>query len=655
MKKYRQSKTTARKQKLRTLTQTIKYAMRQKHRDYLVKIKDSFLDNPKLFWSYHKSTCRHRESKVSEISYKGVTAKTAAHKAELFNAFFSSVFTSHRSNIGEDTINNSLPIRTEQNLSDITIGVEEVANCLHGLDTSKASGPDGLPSRLLKECAQQIAPSLCTLFNHSLQCGRMPLEWKSANITPLHKKQRKEPAENYRPISLLPIVSKVLERCMYSQFYEHVSYLITPHQHGFLRNRSCVTQLLSMLHSIGQKLDTNEQTDIAYLAKAFDSVDHSILLQKLKCYGVTGRLLNWFADYLNNRRQRVVMDGATSQWTPVTSGVPQGSILGPMLFVIFINDAPDVINNKAIPALFADDTKLYKNITSVNDCNQLQETLTHLDTWSQDNNVKFNGSKCKVLSVTRKKAPISFPYHLGSTELSRVDDEKDLGVIFSSKLQWNLHINEMVSKANRQLGVLKRTCYSLTDINIRRRLYLSLVKSKLSYATQVWSPTHNRQLSERIERVQRRATKWILRTGTCEIPYKQRLLKLELLPLSYDREMKDLVFFFKALYGYVDLNINNCVSFIQHGRNRLSQATGVMLQTPMCRTATFQSSYFNRIVKPWNNVCHDVNPDTFSSPISFKNFLKRSYLELLCSVYDVDLPCTWFSVRDCPCHREQRK
>jgi hypothetical protein len=121
-------------------------------------------------------------------------------------------------------------------------------------------------------------------------------------------------------------------------------------------------------------------------------------------------------------------------------------------------------------------------------------------------------------------------------------------------------------------------------------------------SSKVWSPTHNRQLSERIERVQRRATKWILRTGTCEMPYKQRLLKLELLPLSYDREMKDLVFFFKSLYGYVDLNINNCVSFVQHGRNRLSQATGVMLQIPMCRTATFQSSYFNRIVKPYGTV-----------------------------------------------------
>ena len=285
----------------------------------------------------------------------------------------------------------------------------------------------------------------------------------------------------------------------------------------------------------------------------------------------------------------------------------------------------------------------------------MQKTLANLDTWSQDNNIKFNGSKCKVLSVTRKKAPVSFPYHLGSKELLRVDDEKDLGVIFSRKLQWNLHINQMVLKVKRQLGVLKRTCYSLTDINIRCTLYLSLVKSNLSYATQVWSPTHNRQLSERIERVQRRATKWILRTRTCEMPYKQHLLKLELLPLSYDREMKDLIFFFKSSYGYVNLNINNCVSFVQHGRTRLSQATGVMLQTPMCRTATFQFSYFNRIVKLWNSVCHNVNPDSFSSPISFKNFLKHRYLELLHSVYDVELSCTWSLVRDCPCHREPQK
>ena len=225
----------------------------------------------------------------------------------------------------------------------------------------------------------------------------------------------------------------------------------------------------------------------------------------------------------------------------------------------------------------------------MSDCNQLQQTLINLDAWSQDNNIKVNESKCKVMSVTRKKAPITFPYQLGSKELLRVTNEKNLSVIFSSKLQLNVHINQMVSKASRQLGVLKRTCYSLTSIKIRRTLYLSLVKSKLSYASQVWSPIHNRQFSERIERVQRRATKWVLRTRTSEITCKQRLLKLELLPLSYDREIKDLVLLFKAVCGYVDLNINNCVRFIQHGRTRQCRATGVILQPPTCRTATFQS------------------------------------------------------------------
>jgi hypothetical protein len=268
-----------------------------------------------------------------------------------------------------------------------------------------------------------IAPSLCSLFNHSLQSGTLPSEWKSANVTPVHKKNKKEPATNYRPISLLSIVSKVLERCVCHRFFKHVQDMINKSQHGFLHGRSCATQLLATLHHIGQLLDRNVQTDVLFLdfAKAFDSIDHTILLKKLRCYGMSGNMYNWFTDYLRGLTQCVVVDGATSEWSQVTSGVPQGSILGPMLFLLFINDLPDIIPPSTSTGLYADDTKLYKAIRSRQDCDLLQESLSLADDWSKQSNIDFNASKCKVLTISCRKSPIETKYHLGSTKLVRVD------------------------------------------------------------------------------------------------------------------------------------------------------------------------------------------------------------------------------------------
>ena len=341
-------------------------------------------------------------------------------------------------------------------------------------------------------------------------------------------------------------------------------------------------------------------------------------------------MYSWFTDYLHGRKQRVVVDGVASGWSQVTSGVPQGSILSPMLFLLFTNDLPDIIPPPTSTGLYADDTKLYNATKSSHDCDHLQQALSCADDWSKQSNIDFNVSKCKVLTISRRKSPIESKYHLDSTELMRVDSEVDLGVTVTSKLSWNQHIILTVSKANKMLGLLRRTCPLLTNRDARRTLYLSLVKSQMCYATEIWSPSQS-TFKINLERIQRRATRWILRVKIGDASYKDRLLALNLLPLCYDREIKDLTFFFKAMYGHYDLNVFDYVSVVGHSRTRNCVNPSLMLKVPSCKSSTFQSSFFNRIVHLWNIVCRTAQPSDLRSLTRFRSFLSRTYLQLLLS------------------------
>ena len=263
--------------------------------------------------------------------------------------------------------------------------------------------------------------------------------------------------ENYRPISLLPVISKVLERCVLAGLRDDISHPISREQPGFLAGRSCVTQLTSVLHYIGGQLDAGKQIDIIYLdmSKAFDKVDHTKLLGRLHQYGITGKLHDWFRSYLQERKQQVTVLGATSRELPVTSGVPQGSLLGPILFLLFVDDLPNTVKTSRVPC-YADDTKIFKSIDSITHCNALQSDLNDLVSWSESSGFIFNQSKCKYQCITRKKSPVQPTYNINETPLESCDTEKDLGVWVSSNLTSDKQVTEQCAKANKLLGFVSR-------------------------------------------------------------------------------------------------------------------------------------------------------------------------------------------------------
>ena len=527
-------------------------------------ISKEIKNNNKVFWRYVNSQ-RTAKASIPDLERQdGTKANTDEEKAEILNHQFTNVFTREDlSNVPEFD-----PLPCNSYLDQINISSAEVKKKLSKLRTDKSCGPDEVHPYILKHLSECMSIPLAIIFNRSIRTGIVPEIWKEGIVTALFKKGKKSLASNYRAITLTSVVCKILEKLIVEHLINHLktNNLEDINQHGFTPKKSTVTNLLQALNIWSESISHGLPVDVLYLdfEKAFDKVPHHRLICQLHKFGIRGHTLSWITDYLHNRYQRVRVNGALSSRSKVLSGVPQGSVLGPALFLLFVADITPLVNN--FISLYADDSKLfnsiYENDTSDESVLSIQHDINSLSLWADNMQMSFNVDKChalhlghrnknhiytlpKMSNIIKRKNHISYTYTFH--QLKNVEEEKDLGVIMDNNLNFKSHISQKISKANSMIYLIKN-CFKYLDADMFKTLYKSLIRPHLEYASPIWSPTAKGEIL-RLEGVQRRATKLV--PGITRLPYIERLKQLQLPTLEYRRIRQDQI----LLFNYIQQNI----------------------------------------------------------------------------------------------------
>ena len=453
-------------------------------------------ENPKKWWSILKNIwSNHKDIVIPPINDGSETATSDVDKANAFNSFFLKA-------AQVDDLNAQLPLQDipAYCLDTIIITETEVSDQLAALNINKAYGPDDISPRFLKEGGQTIVPALTKLFQLSLDSCTFDSSWKRANVTHLHKKNDRANMSNYRPVSLLSTLGKIMEKIIFKHVYNYLvdHALITQYQSGFLPGVSTVSQLTELYHSFCQALSKKEQVRVVFLdiSKSFDKVWHRGLIFKLSQTGISGGLLNWFSNYLHDRQQRVIINGQCSDWGHICAGVPQGSVLGPLLFLIYINDLSKIIQSSQI-RMFADDTCLF--VTN-KDRERAQVTLNRdlhlISNWAHQWLVTFSPPKTESKLVSNKKDRDSIPDIVFQGEvIKNVSSHKHLGVFISSDLKWNNHIEYLCERASKKLSMLKSLKFTL-DRKSLETIYVSFIRPSLEYANTLWAGAYDKDLTK---------------------------------------------------------------------------------------------------------------------------------------------------------------
>ncbi len=565
------TKSDARKTKIREKLVSIELLLQKSHTEARTRKErlavKAIKNNSKFFFSYAKQYSTVRSKIGPLLDEKNEYTNSSFEMANILSKQYSSVFSLPCSSpyfeITEDT---NIPT-----LTDVTFTEEDISDAIDELRNSAASGPDGLSAILLKNCKASLFRPLAGLWRDCLDQGITPTKLKEAHIIPIYKGGHQGLASNYRPVALTSHLIKIFEKVMRKNivdfFQEH--QLLNNSQHGFTIGRSCLSQLLAHYDEILNLVESGKNVDTVYLdfAKAFDKVDHAILLKKLSLLGVRGKVLTWLNSFLTSRTQQVMVNGVLSHAAEVKSGVPQGSVLGPLLFLVLISDIDVNVLTSFLPS-FADDTRV-SNIRVYLGCHAsaLQGDLEVIYQWAIDNNMSFNNSKFELIR-RGLDSTLKLCTNYTSSDGSIIDDKdhvKDLGITMSSDCTFREHINKMCQSARNMCSWVLRTFKSRSSI-LMLTLWKSLVMPILDYCSQLWCPMLKGEIQQ-IEEIQKSFTRKIKMGDRGD--YWNRLSSLRLYSLERRRERYRIIYVWKILEGLVpNLNKNpiRCTTSLRHGR-----------------------------------------------------------------------------------------
>ena len=457
----------------------------------------SIKENPRFFFSYSK---RHAKCKCNIgplLDLENKLQQDPKKMADILQHQYTSVFSDPNS---EEKKSPNLTPRSRNLLEDIIFTKEDIETAICEIDTYSSCAEGDIPAIVLKNCKSELSYPIWKIWNESMETGIIQPEFKYQNITPVHKKGSRAKPENYRPISLTSHLIKIFERVLRKKIVAYLedNNIICRNQHGFRKGRSCLTQLLNHIDQILNNFLNNSDTDAIYLdfAKAFDKVDHLILLEKIHAYGIRGKIHSWITSYLSDRIQTVVINGKKSNPAPVISGVPQGTVLGPILFLLYINDLNTCVQHSFLSS-FADDTRIQKEIRNVTDVEHLQVDLDASLQWSKDNNMKLHTSKFEYLchatnnSKLLRELPFSSQYYQYTTSdescIIPAPMVRDLGINITPDITWSPHIN-IISNSARKMSAWALSVFYDRSVSTMSQLYKSLIRSRVEYCCPLWDP-----------------------------------------------------------------------------------------------------------------------------------------------------------------------